>query len=673
MKYFFFSFRAVVCAASVLLAGALIWGLSGTVCGQTLEEAEETRIEADLENVSEEAGLDEAQVEAPAEVLAETPTETPTEVLAEAPEGTALEEVSRLGSSPMDARGTQLEFFSQELPLPETGIDSEAAPGTEGKALEGTETEDGAEESESAEDSLELRTIQDFWKYYEVSDSLRDRYADGQDWQDGEENLLFFYHLQERIRQERLEEWALPDTALEQLDSLGHSELNARRFDAFWINGRLLSAEKTELEESIAFRYRVGSYFTCRVELNDGRKVTLFCQTIPRALLKPGALESRPRIGCIALFLKKGNSVENVTAAEKVESEEEKVSEGGGTSENVSGQVNGQGETKDAGELGESEERVLSSLFMLTRRLAWYPDTLLGNAGMDCGLLDELDSAELPPSAVRSRLADTRLTLRNRECFYQMMASVFRMGPEKLDKIVADVQENAPDEHFEQIVYANQEEAKDGKKPVRYSSVVPLFREPLKVRGDFFYLKGIARRIVPIRVEDADINQRFGITHYYEVFLFPDEVPETPIVVLVPELPQGVQPGSDLGYYVELAVPAFFFNTWSYEKGKNEEGKPIHRLAPLLIGGLPARTVSTVFIPELSWFYVLGLTVFGSLFIFSIAVFLISKREEEMFARNRQKMFALPEGSRFENEVEKLPEEKREIGFEEWVRGKTEE
>lgn len=503
-----------------------------------------------------------------------------------------------------------------------TGFSGQTAPTPETNASE----EMPASEETEEEPALELNSIQDFWRLYEVSDSFRDRYQDGSDWQADDERLFLFYHLQERIRLERLESWALPDTALADLDPLEKPELNQRRFDAFWINGRLLSAEKTELEGDVAFRFHVQSFFTCRLELTDGRRVTLFCQSIPRALQKPGALDSKPKVGLIALFLKKGPKSESVPT---------------------------------------SDGKELSQLFMLGSRLAWFPETILGNAGMDCGLFDDLDREELPEDAVRSAAADTRLTLRNRECFYQMMAAVNRMTPVQLQKLVEDVQQNAPEEYFERLNFP-QPETKDGKKPVRFSSVIPLFNRPVRERGNFFYLKGIARRIVPIRVEDEDVNQRFGINHYYEIFIFPDETPESPVVVLVPELPPDVQPGSDLGYYVELALPCFFFNTWSYQKGENEEGKPIRRLSPLLIGGIPSRTTSTVQVVDQMWFYVLGMTVFGSLFLLSAVLYLLGSRDDQECARNRQKMFALPPGTRFEDQVQSIPEPK-ELGFEEWI------
>ncbi len=522
--------------------------------------------------------------------------------------------------------GTQLEFFTTDLTDPAEALEVKMSE----------ETVD-YENAENEDEIPSLDTIQDYWKLYEVSDSFRNRYTDGETWLPDEDALFFFYHLKNRIRLERLESWALPDTALAELDTVTEtSALNARRFDAFWVSGKLLSAEKTELEERIAFRYDVDSYYTCQLILDDGRKATLFCHTIPRAFQKPGVLtgeeKTAPKVGVIALFMKKGLASENVK------------------------------KTKNAENVDKPEE--MASLFLLGNRLAWYPDTLLGNAGMDYGLFDDLDRTELPPEALRSVSADTRLSLRNRECFYQLMNTVFRMPPEKLQKIVADVQENAPDEHFEQLGLP-EPKMKDGKRPTRYSSVAPLFNRPVKERGNFFFVKGIARRIVAIRVEDLDINNRFGITHYYEIFMFPDETPQSPIVVLTPELPPGVQPGSDMGYYVELAVPAFFFNTWGYIKGENEEGKPIRRLAPLLIGGVPKQTVSTVYTPDLKWFYVIGISVFGGMFVFSTIFYILSSRSDQEYSRNRQRMYALPEGSRFENEVEKMPESE-EIGFEQW-------
>ena len=531
-----------------------------------------------------------------------------------------------------------VEFFPTELPNPVSVSDPpENVEFLGGGAFkEGVAADEASDETQETEDEdyVELNSIQDFWNLYEVSDSFRERYSDGTPWSPDEENLFFFYHLQEHITQERLEEWAKPENALDDLDTIQNPELNARRFDAFWINGRLLSVEKTDLEEDVAFRYRIASFYTCKLELNDGRHVTLFCQQIPRALQKPGVLASKPKVGLIALFLKKGEATENVLVPDPDKPDEKKE---------------------------------LASMFMIGRRLAWYPDTLLGNAGFDEGLFDDLDREELAEDAKRSAMVDTRLSSRNRECFYQMMNTVFHLPPDSLAKIVADVEANAPDEHFEKINYPGHEKMlKEGKRPKRYSSVIPLFNQPAKERGHFFFLKGIARRIVPIRVDDSDVNNRFGINHYYEIFLFPDETPDSPMVVLVPELPPGVTPGSDMGYYVELEVPAFFFNTWSYEKGKSQDGKQLRRLSPLLIGGIPAQTVSVVYTPDLTWFLVIGGTVFSALFICSIILFFITSRENQIAQQNRMKMYSLPEGTQFQDEVDDAPKE-NEMGFEEWV------
>ncbi|MDO4425899.1 MAG: hypothetical protein Q4D17_09070, partial [Planctomycetia bacterium] len=88
------------------------------------------------------------------------------------------------------------------------------------------------QETEESSEVLEINSIQDFWNHYEVSDSFRDHYADGEAWKESEENLFVLYHLHEHLRLVRLEEWALPESALETLDSLEKTDLNKRRLDA---------------------------------------------------------------------------------------------------------------------------------------------------------------------------------------------------------------------------------------------------------------------------------------------------------------------------------------------------------------------------------------------------------------------------------------------------------
>jgi hypothetical protein len=106
-----------------------------------------------------------------------------------------------------------------------------------------------------------------------------------------------------------------------------------------------------------------------------------------------------------------------------------------------------------------------------------------------------------------------------------------------------------------------------------------------------------------IRVDDPDIQARFGIDHYYEVevflpldknvrFVAPDDpegklFTDFPFVVCVPELPEGMQAGEDI--HVSIAFSGFFIKVWAYRTefmtgDQARTDRPRLQFSPLLIG-----------------------------------------------------------------------------------------
>lgn len=183
---------------------------------------------------------------------------------------------------------------------------------------------------------------------------------------------------------------------------------------------------------------------------------------------------------------------------------------------------------------------------LAAQRLAWYPDSLLGDLGMDAGLFD----------TVRHR---TTITAAERECFYQLLAAARQSGANALWRHAG------------------------GSR-----SVVPLFNEPQTQLGRLVALEGTARRAVLIRVADPDIVERFGIDHYYEVSLFTPDSQGNPLVVCVAEMPPGLPVGDDI--YEPIRVAGFFMKVWGYRIGGDEAvdgNQVVRQLAPLLVGRAP--------------------------------------------------------------------------------------
>ncbi|HVA47330.1 MAG TPA: hypothetical protein VNH11_13255 [Pirellulales bacterium] len=184
---------------------------------------------------------------------------------------------------------------------------------------------------------------------------------------------------------------------------------------------------------------------------------------------------------------------------------------------------------------------------VVARRLAWYPETVLGDLDMDVGLFDELSP--------RPEWTDD-----DRECFYQLLAAAGRAGARQLARAVPKNGRNAP--------------------------VTPLFNRPDQQRGRLVELTGTARQAVRVRVDDADIVARFGIDHYYEMEIFTDDSQGNPLTFCVRELPKGFPEGGKITEPVRVA--GFFFKKWGYRQSEAAQGMPGGKqLAPLLIGRKP--------------------------------------------------------------------------------------
>jgi hypothetical protein len=196
---------------------------------------------------------------------------------------------------------------------------------------------------------------------------------------------------------------------------------------------------------------------------------------------------------------------------------------------------------------------------------------MLGNLGMDVGLLDELGQEEAFQHTDQSKrpkinARELRLGDRDREAFYQMLAAVQRARPGELRH--------------------------EARKQLRgterkRNSVVPLFNAPASQQGKLVLLSGAARRVVPVRVTDAQIVARLGIEQYYEVEVFTHDSQDNPLVFCVHEIPQGMPVGEGPKYKEDVTVAGFFLKTWAYRiqpLEPSEEDPSRWQLAPLLVG-----------------------------------------------------------------------------------------
>ncbi|MCL2306438.1 MAG: hypothetical protein FWC43_13945 [Planctomycetaceae bacterium] len=193
-------------------------------------------------------------------------------------------------------------------------------------------------------------------------------------------------------------------------------------------------------------------------------------------------------------------------------------------------------------------------------RLEWFPQTLLGNYGMDVALLDAV--APIPPTGItRENRHNFKLTEADQEPFYRLLTTVTKIPGQEIDR-------NIPPEKF---------------------SVVELFNRPQFQQGRLIRLVGYARRIERVNIDDPEITARFGIDHYYQIALFTEDSQGNPLFFCIPKIPAGLPLGEEEGFPVPLSISGFFYKTWAYRKmgsgnPAEEEKKSLTQLAPLLVG-----------------------------------------------------------------------------------------
>jgi hypothetical protein len=352
---------------------------------------------------------------------------------------------------------------------------------------------------------------------YGIDDSHFAKLSDGP-WQEAEEEILMniFYRLP-NFRLTDLERWAQALRPPELADRPG-----AHRGEVYRIEGRAVSVDVRRPLPEVVERLGLSRYYRVQFQLPDGHRATVFALRIPQAW-KHNA-EMSERAGALGFFLK----------------------------------------------LGDEAEGMPTPVFA-ARRIAWYPDTLLGSLGMDVGLLDDVWQEELAGGpdgrAAGIDIRKLRLTDKDREAFYQMLAAVGRAEPGQLLR-----------------------EAQRGLAAGNRTSysVVPLFNQPKTQVGRLVVLTGNARRVVPIRVSKHTTAQRLGIDQYYEIYLFTEDSQSNPLVFCVRQLPPGMPTGEGGQYGERVTIAGFFFKTWAYRRAAQDDpGKTQWQLAPLLIGREP--------------------------------------------------------------------------------------
>lgn len=125
-------------------------------------------------------------------------------------------------------------------------------------------------------------------------------------------------------------------------------------------------------------------------------------------------------------------------------------------------------------------------------------------------------------------------------------------------------------------VASTQSEKRKPRSPRRDVLIANLLKEPATYRGELLHVEGVLVRL--LAWENQSLRNPHGLPAYYEGWIFPDEQPDHPLVVLFTGLPEGLEPGDHLRENV--SIDAYFLKLEVY---KGREGQRI--TAPKLIGG----------------------------------------------------------------------------------------
>ncbi len=375
----------------------------------------------------------------------------------------------------------------------------------------------------AAEGPPEISGPRDLFDLQGIDESHFALLTDGTPWQEGENETMLkvMYRLHRNFRLMDVEAWCRGEPQPAELAA----DPDAYRGEIFHLVGRVDFAEAVRPVVEVARRFELDEYYRCRFWLGEDRKLAaLFVHTVPEDWKNKESIDARA--GAFGVFLKLA---------------------------------------------GAAEQEPLP--VFVASRVAWYPPTRLGNLGFDWGLFDDLGPSRRPdevegPTGSRPRRSarDLRLTGRNRECFYQMLAAAGSTEPGELLAEATEELRHSGEERF---------------------SVVPLFNEPTEQHGRLVVLSGTVRQVIPVRVGDEDVLARFGIDRYYQVFLFTEDSQSNPLVFCVRELPEGMPVGEGFQFAEQVSVAGFFFNTWAYRSRRPSGASTSQeewQLAPLLIG-----------------------------------------------------------------------------------------
>ena len=289
------------------------------------------------------------------------------------------------------------------------------------------------------------------------------------------------------------------------------------------LSGRVRRVAVRNLAANEAARFEMPSYYECEMDLDSGAQAIVFATRVPKDWRLDESIDE-PAVAA-AVYLKRGP-------------------------------------------LGDNNS---PSVWAAARHIAWLPtqvnepivsfgESLLGEVGMDVGLLD----------SIRNHLP---IRPEEREAFFAMLGAAGRGGANQLIRFAERDLETVQQTWSREVSSADKSRSALAREVVTRAqkglySVAPLFNDPDSQVGRLVSIEGIVRRVVRVEVGEtpdgkpSDVQGRFGIDHYFEMDVFTDDSQNRPIIVCVRELPVDFPTGT--GLTEPIRVAGFFFKSWHY-------------------------------------------------------------------------------------------------------------
>lgn len=328
------------------------------------------------------------------------------------------------------------------------------------------------------------------------------------------------------------------------------------RGKAFLLRGNVVRVEDVALNPAEKKLLGIPAIYRCRFQVPDQGEAEIITHFAPTSWKRNEPI--RERADVVGIYIK------------RIRPEKE-----GGEKENAK-PVDG-----DAAIFDDAPDLIP---LLVSPKIQWFPDTLLGNLGVDVGSFEHvppLKIADLKKKTFDSLSPVLELLPRN-----EIIQRAFKFTEADRDPFYGMLRA-AADTPSGLIEREGRKEAE--KTGQRFASAVELFNNPAETRGIPVLLTGTAKRVLPTLVEDKEIKKLYGIDRYYQIYLFTDDSQGNPLVVCVASIPEGMPTGAGPDYNEKISVGAFPYKLWVYEtSAKLEDGdgyRPSY--APLLVGRAP--------------------------------------------------------------------------------------